>query len=224
MQITDLVFQKNNPTRINLFVDGNFLIGISAELVVGDKLKIGKILSSQEVNDLVLKSLKEILLDSALYFLSVRPRSQKEVETRLKDKITKIKFKSKEIILDRSQIEKKISEVIDKLIDLDLVNDENFIKWWFNQRQEFRGKSLRAIKLELLQKGINGKLIDEVLKNKETGKNEVEMAMNLVTKRMYRWFGLDKKRIKEKIYAYLLPRGFDYETIKTVIDTVLQKD
>ena len=224
MEITSLIFQKNNPKRVNLFVDGKFLIGISAELVFTDKLKVGKVLNGEEVNDLVLKSLREILLDSAFYFLSVRPRSQKEVEIRLKEKIAKIKFKSKEIFVDKLQIEKKISEVIDKLKNLGLVNDESFIKWWFNQRQEFRGKSLRAIKLELLQKGINEKLIDEVLKNRDTSKNEAEMAMNLVAKRMPRWSGFDKKKIKEKIYAYLLPRGFDYETIKTVIDTVWQKD
>ncbi|MBI3385201.1 RecX family transcriptional regulator [Candidatus Gottesmanbacteria bacterium] len=224
MQITALVFQKNNPKRVNLSVDGKFLVGMSAELAISLKLKVRMVLNSDQINDLVLNSLKEILLDSALYFLSVRPRSQKEVETRLKNKIAKIKLKTRDLNLDSQKCEKLISEVIIKLKNLGHINDEDFIKWWFRQRQEFRAKSLRAIKIELLQKGVAKKLIDEVLKDKDTSANELSMALDLLTKRLPRWQGLDKNAKKEKIYRFLLQRGFDYETIKTAIDTKVEKD
>ncbi len=224
MEITALVFQKNNPKRVNLFVDGKFLIGMSAELTIKAGLKIGTVLNPDEIHTLVSTSLKEILLDSALYFLSVRPRSQREIETHLKNKIAKIKFKARDINLDPKACEKLISEVITRLKNLSQINDENFIKWWFNQRQQFRGKSLRVIKLELLQKGVAKNLIDEVLENQDTATNDLNMALGLLTKRLPRWQSLDKNTKKEKIYRFLLQRGFDYETIKIAIDTKVQKD
>lgn len=224
MQITALVFQKNNPKRVSLSVDGKFLIGMTAELAVSLKLKVGMELNQDQVNDLVLNSLKEILLDSAYFFLSVRPRSQREIENRLKEKLAKIKLKTKEINLDSQKSEKLISDVILKLKSLGFINDEDFIKWWVSQRQEFRGKSLRAIKVELSLKGVEDKLITEVLKNYDASANDHGMAIELLTKRLPRWEGLPIAVKKDKMYRFLLQRGFEYETIKTAIDTSLQKD
>lgn len=224
MQITALVFQKNNPKRVNLSIDGKFLIGMSAVLAISLKLKVGMELTREQVSNLVMGSLKEILLDSAFYFLSVRPRSQKEIENRLKNKIAKIKLKTREINLDSQKMDKLISEVIIKLKNLGHINDEEFVKWWVSQRQEFRGKSLRVIKIELMQKGVEKKLIDGFLANQETKINDLTMALDLLKKRLPRWEGLEIKAKKEKMYSFLLQRGFEYDTIKTAIDTSMQKD
>lgn len=224
MEITALSFQKNNPKRVNFFIDGKFLVGMSLEQIMEKKLKVGMQISKEERDDLVLDSLKETLLDNAFYYLAVRPRSEREVEMHLKNKVEKIKLKAGRIEINLELIDKQILAVIRKLKDLRQINDQEFIKWWFSQRQEFRPKSFRMIKFELLQKGVSKSLIDEVLEDQKPEIGDFKIAKELLQKRSGRWEKLDQKTQKEKIYQFLSTRGFSYETIKNVIDTKLQKE
>lgn len=143
--------------------------------------------------------------NSALRFLSYRPRSEKEVRDKLKTKK-----------VEPSIIEK----IISKLKDKKFINDEEFAKGWIESRQRFKPRSLRLIKIELKQKGIGSEAIDNL---QLTIDSDLDSAKKLVEKRMQRLKGLDKQKIYEKLGRYLSSKGFGWNTIKKSIDEALVK-
>lgn len=151
------------------------------------------------------------LKDYALKLLSFRPRSKKEIRGRL------IQFSIKKGIPA-----KVAAAVIEDLISQNLINDEEFASWWKEQRGRIKPKGVRIIRSELRQKGISKEIIDKVLqKSKDFQDNELEKAKRLALKRVYAYRHLGKKEMRAKLGNYLLRRGFDWDIVLKVIDSVL---
>src|SRR3989338_8918908 len=91
---------------------------------------------------------EERVYGRALRFVSIRPRSQKEI---------RFWFKRKRIASG------VVQRVFNQLERAGFVDDKAFASWWVEQRLAFRPKALRLIKLELLSKGVAREIIDEVL-------------------------------------------------------------
>jgi len=152
----------------------------------------------------------EKFLNSALRFLSYRPRSEKEVADNLKKK------KASDSI---------VQLVIKKLKEQRFLNDREFAKWWIEQRTVVKPTGLRLIKIELKRKGIDKELIDEIIQESEhLVRNELEMARTLVQKRIDKLKNLDRQKIYQKLGGFLSRRGFDYDTIKKSIDEFISKE
>lgn len=160
----------------------------------------------------------EKLYNKALRFLSYRPRSEKEV----RENLSKKSRKSRKV----EQIDEEIiNQVIDKLKQQRFLNDEEFARWWIEQRTKFSPRGLRLIKIELRQKGISDELIELGTKNQELGKeDDLTLAKDLVRKKLPRYKNLEKKEICQKLGAFLARRGFDWDIIKQSIDEVIREE
>ncbi len=69
-----------------------------------------------------------------------------------------------------------LEAAIPKLIELDLLDDQKFARWWVEQRLRFRPKGNRALTAELLAKGIDREIISQVLLSPE---QERQLAIKL---------------------------------------------
>jgi SOS response regulatory protein OraA/RecX len=186
----------------------------------------------------------EKLYTKALKYLSRRPRSEKEVREHLIGKKNLYKFKSRhssaiESGLTRSyrglqplqddinDIFKKIDLIIDVLKEQRFLNDEDFVVWWVDQRTRFKAKGWRAIAFELKQKGISEELIKKQRatsnQDLENNRNEKEIALSLVQKRIKKYEGMPKDELYSKLGGFLARRGFDMDVIRACIDEVLRK-
>lgn len=146
--------------------------------------------------------------NKALYFLSFRPRSEKELRDYLK----------------KNKVDDLTSEkIINSLKNNKFLNDEEFAKWFKQQRTLIKPKATTVIKMELKQKGITEEIISEIFKD-ET-ESDLEKAKKLAEKRITRYLGLhDKRKVYEKMGRYLASKGFNYDVIKEVIDQVFSKE
>lgn len=149
----------------------------------------------------------------SLRFLSYRPRSEKEIKEKLKSKKAE------------SQV---IETIVQKLKEQKFLNDEEFTRWWIEQRTKFKPKSLRLIKLELRQKGITNDIIEDQililhLADKDQLLSEKERAKKLIENKMERLKGLTKQEVYQKIGPFLARRGFDFDTMHEVIDEYYKK-
>lgn len=215
MQITDISPQKKNPHRVNIYLDGEFAFSLTAELAFQHSLKVEKVLSPSETKDLVIKDQKSRLLEKAYRFLSFRPRSEKEVVDY---------FFQKKIILRESEQEQRtyrqsVEEVIDYLKSKGQLNDLEFAKWWVEQRNRFRPKGVKLLKMELGQKGVTAELIDKVLETKD----EKNQALRVALKKLSSFQKMPYLEFKQKMGGFLYRRGFGWDTIKSVIDTLKKK-
>lgn len=147
-----------------------------------------------------------INLNRALRFLSFRPRSEKEIQGYLK---------KKQVNEINSQ------KIIDKLKEQKFINDEEFAKWWIEQRTLIKPRAWRIIKFELKNKGIS----EEIIQSLEFRvQNDEEVAIKLAGKKISRYKNLSKQDAYQKLGRYLASKGFSWETIKISIDEVFSKE
>lgn len=150
-------------------------------------------------------------LNRALRFLSFRPRSEKEIRDYFKIKSQKTKTKINQ---------ETIELIILKLKKQKFIDDTEFVRWWIDQRERLKPRSLKFIKFELKKKGISNELIE----NSELGTvSDFEKAFNLAKKRIGRYKNEESQKVYEKMGRFLASKGFDYDVIKKVIEKVLPK-
>lgn len=159
----------------------------------------------------------ERLINSALHFVSFRPRSVRELRVFLKKKI-KVPSNENDDILKKVMV---------RLADLDYANDEKFATWLIESRQKHALKGIRVIKRELLEKGIDKELVDSLLvriSSDESAESQKTLAEKAVQKKLQVWARYPILMQKKKIYDFLARRGFDGTTISSVIDGAVGKD
>ena len=208
MIVTAIRPQKFRKNFFNIHLDGKFAFALNADEIVKSHLKIGS-----EISDIDVSKFKKVkkdidLTDSLFRYISFRPRSEKEVRDY---------FKKKKIDL------KEIEKLIDKAKSLKLINDADFAVWWLEQRAVFRPKGLRLLKIELKQKGISDEIINSVLSNKSS-QSEYKIAINLAQKKLPSLKNYDPEEKKQKLFAFLVRRGFDFDEAETAVDATLKKD
>lgn len=199
-RITAIKPQKDK-TRVNVYVDGKFSFGIDLENFVKANIKIEKEISAVELQKLIDTSNFQKIYLKSVNFASIRPRSRYEVSSWMKRKK-----------VDES-IQKKLFKKLEKL---SLLNDENFTKWWVEQRIAFRPRSKRALKMELRQKGVDRELVEKVLGESEI--DEKKQAKDLYDKNKYKWERFDEEVRKKKAAGFLARKGFSWEVIKCCLD------
>ncbi len=229
MQITKLEYQKKDPNRVNVYVDEKFVAGLETNDIIRLGLYKGQEISPTELNKIISESEFGKLFNAVLNFLSFRPRSEWEVRQYLE---RKIRFK-KEEIRKREQINKAqkiIENIIDKLRQIGQINDEEFARWYLEQRQTFRPMGEKGLKYELLKKGIPrdtiAKLLDSYIAKDETRPSDYELAKRALKKKFRHESAMkqfDNKAII-KMQRFLASRGFDWDTIKEVVDGELRQE
>src|SRR5713226_9211476 len=88
MRITTLQTQATNMERINISVDGHFLMGANALIVLQMGLQVGQELTEAQLEQLRNEEALQQAVDRALNYLSFRPRSRQEVRNYLRRKDT----------------------------------------------------------------------------------------------------------------------------------------
>jgi regulatory protein len=139
----------------------------------------------------------ERLVNAAIRFVSFRPHSEKEMTDFLNKKLTRWKVSGAGLI----------AKVIGRMEELGYVDDEKFAQWWADQRTTFKPKGNRYIQMELKGKGVPDAVIASVLAPR--GSQSLQEAAK-------RAIGRKRFESRQKLYNYLLRRGFDADTIKRV--------
>lgn len=200
-EVTLLKPQKNGK-RVNVYLDGVFSFGIDLDNLVLNHIKIGTVLTDDEVEKIIKKAEFQKTLDKLLKFAMLRPRSEKEIDDYLK----------------RKKVHGSMwKDLFEKLKHFELLDDAKFAKWWVDQRLAFKKISGKVLKLELFKKGIKKEIVDDILN--ETPINEEKMAKELLEKRSYRWEGLEPREAKRKKFQYLAGKGFDFEVVKNILSS-----
>ena len=146
-------------------------------------------------------------LNIALRFLSFRSRSEKEV---------------RDSLIKKQASNDTIEQIVEWLKDHKFLDDKEFARRFIEQRIKLRPRGMRVIKMELKQKGISQKIIEEItVKNEGEEDDELAMARRIVEKKIMKYKGLEKKDIYQKLGSHLASKGFNWDTIKQSIDSCI---
>jgi regulatory protein len=211
MHITALQPQVKNADRINIFADGQFLLAASTLIVLQMGLKIGQELSAAQLAELRAAEAQQQALDRALNYLSFRPRSRQEVRNYLRGKNTPPEL---------------IDTVLERLDQMDMINDRAFASFWVETREQFNPKGVHALKNELRMKGIERSVVDEVVDEEQ----DEERALRAAHKKalsLLQQPSMDYMTFQRRLGPFLQRRGFGYEvtsrTVKQLWETLREE-
>jgi regulatory protein len=201
-KITALKLQKRNRNRVSIYLDGEYAFGLTK--FVASWLQVGQELSESKTEELKAKDSIEIALHRAINFINYRPRSENEVRKNLN------KHKTEEAVIE---------EVIERLQRGSMLNDENFAELWVENRSDFRPRGRRALRMELLQKGISDEIIETTLQDLD----EDDLAYRAAQKQARKYRNLDWQDFRKKMNGFLARRGFNYGIISSIIPKVWEE-
>jgi regulatory protein len=208
MKITALAAQIRNQNRVNVSVDGRYVLSLDVAQVIDFGLKIGLEIDESELDDLRKESEFGKLYSRSLEYSLIRPRSIKELRDYLYRKTLNTRTKTGSIRAGYS--ESVASRVMEALTNKGYVDDEKFAHYWVENRNLRKGSSARKLRSELYTKGIAQSIVDEVLQSTDR-LDEVELRKVIARKS-------SKYDDPNKLKAYLLRQGFSYDDVKRALD------
>jgi regulatory protein len=141
----------------------------------------------------------------AFLLLKFRPRSEKEIRERLGRKN-----------FSESIIEKTVQFLTEKKF----INDRIFAEAWIDFRIS-KLFGIRRIKRELHGKGIEARIIDESIVRIQKDYSEEDIVEQSARERLEKLKGIDRIKAKNRVYAYLLRRGFTSSVVLEVVNRLM---
>ena len=199
MKVTDVQPQKNDNSRVSIFIDGEYAFSLDEvdALVMG--IKIGIEIDRERLSKMLFSSKFAKAKDAALKLISRKSVCRKMVE---------------DLLLEKKFENEIIEAVCNELETLGYIDDYSYALLFV----EYASEKLwgeRKIRYELGAKGISKTIIEEVVSDAFVADSNT--LANIISEK-YR--GLDFKdiKVKQKIQRFLVARGFDFSDINEAIN------
>jgi regulatory protein len=130
--------------------------------------------------------------------------------------------------LHRKLIQKKYSaadadDVIRRLLDNGLLNDERFAEQYARSKILSTGASKRRLTQDLYRKGIKGDIATSAIAN-VIDQDEIDPAVvieRVATKKLAQLGDLEPVVLRRRLFAFLARRGYDLDEIKRVVSLLV---
>lgn len=180
--------------------------GLKFVLYKGEVRRFGFAVGEAVSADIIDYILSELLLkrgkDRALYLLQSMSRTKKQIQDKL--------------LADEYPPE-LIEQILEFLERYHYLDDESYVRNYIESRM--KTKSLRQIKAELIQKGVDSRDIEagmEEFESEQLEEEEMQLMLRLLKKK-HKDIPNATREEKQKLYAFLARKGFSGEKIQTAI-------
>jgi len=141
--------------------------------------------------------------------------------------LLKFRLRSEQEICSRMKQKKFPPEVIGATIDFlkkkKFIDDEAFTRAWMDSRLK-RAMGLRRVKNELKLKGVKASVIEQSVAAVKEGYSEDEVVADLIRHKLRALKALDIQKAKQRIYAFLIRRGFSPDVIVDNLNQILKDE
>ena len=206
-RLTDIQIDKETPSRRILFLDGACFDSVDAGCIPKLGLRVGLEIETEVLQKLIQTDEGMRAKNCALELLSSQSYSKNQMIYQLEQK----GFGAEAIDMTLQDLEQ-----------LGHIKDEDFAKKWIARRQRSKPKGKKMLQHELANHSIDKTTVDRVLAEIHDTE-EINRAWQLAQKQVKRYQSLAPEVAKRRLHGFLLRRGFDYETIQSVIARVLIK-
>jgi regulatory protein len=206
VRITKIENQKRHPGRKNIYVDGEFLAGVSGETLLRLALRTGDELGAEQIR--VLKKTEELVSarNVALRYLATRPRSVREVRDKLRD---------------REFADAEIGRVIEELKGSGLLDDEEFARIYIRNALALRPSGELLLRRKLLFLGVDKQTVERAISDTiRTGDREEQAsraAETFLKRSAKARRGESPEKMRQRLSAYLARRGFSWDVIEGIL-------
>ena len=201
-QITAIKVNKKRPDRRSIFIDNQFAFAVSEGIFSQHNLEEGAELSDKQIKELTTADEFDKAKQVALNLLSYRPRSIKEVSSRL---------------VHKGWNQDLADRVTGELVDKGYLNDEEFAAIFARDRAKNKCLGPIALKSELIKTGVAQKIIEQTIESVYSQYPADELIQRLMKKR-----GIDLdvplvKKEKQRFINLLKRKGFTWDQMESVV-------
>jgi len=201
-----MIITAIEPRRKSLsaiYIDGEFALKLDTETVLSERLKVGTEIDDERLLELIKTSDARRAKEKALWLISYRDHSEGELRQKL----------------SKDYGEEAVDKAVERLMELGLINDENFAKKYAESLSR-KHLSQRQIQQKLRLKGIDKELSSETVE--DLNLDEKEEIKALIEKKYIHKLS-DEADLRRTIAA-LQRRGFSYSDIKSAINEFREFD
>jgi regulatory protein len=206
--ITAIRAQARDSQRVNLEINGEFAMGVSLDILAHEGLFVGQHLDDAKIQQLLASVAFDRAKQSALRLLEIRPRSQREIHERLRQ---------------RGFDADTITAVTARLSEVGLLDDNAFATYLVEQRQRASNRGGSAIRQDLRRHGIDSNTISIVADSHNLGDDDEAHALTYARKISRRLRGLDRTTFTRRLGGALQRRGFNGSAMRQAMQTVWQE-
>lgn len=207
-KITKIEYQKNNKDRVNIYLDNEYSFAVYLEVFIKYSLKKSMEIDSEFIENVLFEEERIKYYNYAIKWLSTRPRTEKEVNDKLKEKGCN---------------EDTIFYVIDQLKKNKYINDEEYTEMFINSKINTSTCGKIKIQEDLKKKGIDNCVIKEKIAS-VLFEDEMEIAHKLAEKKLKTIEKLDMHKKIYRLNNFLISRGFSYEISKKIVNDLVHKN
>jgi regulatory protein len=195
--------------RTNIFIDGEFALGVQTPVIEDQGLRVGQEITEEELKALTRDEERRRAINNAVRMLESRSRSRTEILNRL---------------TERGYQEDVIDVVIAQLERAGLIDDQAFAKDWVEVRSRGREPVGKVrLKHELKLKGISTDLLETALSNVDANL-ELDQAIRAARRHTRPYSDVPGWMAeRQRLIGYLQRRGYGWETTSAAIRQVLTK-
>jgi regulatory protein len=205
--ISSITVQKRDKKRYSIFVEEEFLIGVSEETLAAFSLAKGQTLTPSMYHDLQRSEGRHEVKSYCLKMLGRRSHARSELVSKA---------------LKKGFVREVVEDVLDELGRKKYLDDRQFAREYASDKARLSRWGPRKIYSALRRKGVDTQTIEQAIDEQFEAMDVEATLVQLVTKRKDKFAReKDPYKRKKKIFNYLRQKGFESASILNVIDRLL---
>ena len=201
MKITEIKPRRKGLSA--LYLDGEFAVSLDTKTLIENRFDVGREIDDDDLHEIIKLSNERRAKDKALWLISYRDHSKKELEQKI----------------SRTSDKDSAQKAVERMEELGLVNDERYARRYAEQLLNSKHMSKHRITFELIQKGIERETAEMIVEELESDPRE---HIRIVIEKKYR--NLSDEKQKRRAAAALQRLGYRWDDISYVLSEYDEDD
>ncbi len=199
MRITSAEPSPRHKGMLRIYVDGEYAFHLPESIWLSQHLYEKETWEEEELAQLRQTVLRQAAREAAIRYLSVKDRTEQGLIERL---------------LRAGYEQDAAADAVSRMKTMGYVDDTRYARRYISDQLTLKSVSRKAIRMGLRARGVSDEVLDEVLA--EVEQTDDETAIRGLRKKFGK-YDLQDPQIQKKAMAYLLHRGFSYETVRKAL-------
>ena len=196
-----LSIKEGKGNKIHIYVDEEYRATVDSDYWYSEKYRNYKEINEEELTELFDAVSFRRAYNKGLDLLSRRPHGTKELIKKL---------------CEKGHEKESAEKACDRLLELGLLNDEEFARLLANELYERKGYGIKRINQELIFRGIDREIAENTIESLDI---DTQTRIILVIKKKYINKINDEKGRKRAIDG-LMRLGYSYSDIKSALNSI----
>jgi regulatory protein len=196
MEVTQLIVDTTKK-RIKVYLNDEYIFWLSKKEIEKFDLKVGQVLSTEKVNNILENIVLKKAKSKALSLLKYSDRTEYEMRKKL-------------------ELEGYLEDIIERVIvylkEYNYIDDYRYACQYIDIKKA--NKSPYQLKVTLLQKGVEKDVLDLALETTEVGEEEILRKLLVKKSKIKSTKGKDNV---QRLYQFFVRKGFDPALVMKVI-------